>query len=444
MNVVYILLLGLLMQAVRSFAPHQGLGAAPGGTVLGAGFLLLTAYLVGTVFKRLGLPKLTGYLATGVVTGPAILDLVSERMLSDLSIFNGVATALIALSAGTELDFRELRPLLPTIRWMSATGITLTIGGLAMTVFFMRDSMPFMQGLDANQQLAIAIVLGITLAAQSPAVVVALRKELEAEGPLVRTVLGLVVMAELAIVLLYTLASAIAQTMLGGQASWMAVVGRIAWEIPGSLLVGILIGVVISPFMKLITSEGALFIATIGFLIAEVGRRIDFDILLVALAAGLYIRNFTPYGHRLHDDVEAASLPIFVTFFSVAGATLHLSALQALLAPVLIFTGVRAAISLSGAWLGATVAKAPSVVRKYAGFGTLPQAGLALSIAILFSSQFPQLGDSAAVLIFGVVTVNELVCPVIYRIALVRSGEAYKTGESEQLPLSESTAETGA
>jgi hypothetical protein len=98
--------------------------------------------------------------------------------------------------------------------------------------------------------------------------------------------------------------------------------------------------------------------------------------------------------------------------------------LRALIVPVVIMCSVRAGSYLAGARLGARIAGAPDSVRRYAGFGMLPQAGLALSLALLFVREFPKFGEDAGALVFGVVTLNELVCPVLYRLALLRSGEA--------------------
>ena len=424
MRILLIIVLGVLIQATQSFAPVQGLGSGPGAVVLGGGFLMLSAYLMGTLFKDLGLPKLTGYLITGVIAGPSVLDLVSNSMLADLRIFNGVATALIALTAGSELEFKTVKPLLRTVRWIALIGLLGTIGLLAGTIWLARDLLPFMRGLETFPMVFLGLTLAITLAAQSPAVVVALRKEVEADGPLSTTVLALVVVAEIAVVLLFAVFSSVAQAAFGAGGSWMQTAIRLAWEIPGSMVAGLLIGVLVAAVMRVVRNEGALFIVTVGFLIAEVGQRIGFDVLLVALAAGLYVRNATDLGHRLHEDVEAGSLPVFVTFFSVAGAGLHLSALFSLIVPVMLMCAVRAGGYLTGSWLGARIAGAPDVVRKYAGFGMLPQAGLALSLALLFVREFPQFGGDAAALVFGVVSMNELVCPVLYRIALLRSGEA--------------------
>lgn len=429
-QLLFLLLLGLLMHGARSYVPAAGIGQAPGGTVLGAGFLLLAAYLAGVLFKKLSLPKLTGYLICGVLAGPEVLGFISKGMLEDLKIFNGLATALIALSAGTELEIHALRPLFKTIRRITLVGILGTIAILSASVYLLAGMLPFTRGLEPLQLAMVSLVLGVVLAAQSPAVVVALRKEMEAEGPLTRTVLGLVVVAELVIVLLYTAFSAITKAVLGAGGSWSESAVHMAIEIPGSIVVGLVIGWVIAFFMRRVQNEGALFVVTLGFLIAEVGSRLGFDILLIALAAGIMVQNRTEMGHRLHDDVEAGSLPVYVTFFSVAGAALHLHALFSLFVPVLIFCSVRAASYLAGGYIGARMAGSPDVVRKYAGFGMLPQAGLALSLAILFSKQFPQLGDEASALVFGVVSVNELVSPVLYRWALSRSGEASSKAEA--------------
>ncbi len=440
-QLLFLLILGLLMQGARSYAPATDLGGSPGGTVLAAGFLLLAAYLSGMVFKRLSLPKLTGYLACGMIAGPEVLGFVTKSMLDDLKIFNGLATALIALSAGTELEIHALRPLFGAIRRIALVGILGTIAILSALVFLLRGSLPFMEGLSPVQIGVVSAILGVVLAAQSPAVVVALRKEMEAEGPLTRTVLGLVVVAEMTIVLLYTVFSAIGKGVLGGGGSWTESLIHMAVEIPGSIVVGAAVGWVIAFFMRRVQNEGALFIVTLGFLLAEVGSRLGFDVLLVALAAGVVVQNATDQGHRLHADVEAGSLPVYVTFFSVAGASLHLSALFSLIVPVLIFCLVRASSYLAGGYFGARLAGAPAVIRKYAGFGMLPQAGLALSLAILFSRQFPQLGDQASALVFGVVSVNELISPVLYRWALVRSGEASAKPEA---PLEQIAPEQGA
>jgi Kef-type K+ transport system membrane component KefB len=415
-----------LMHAAVSFAPQPGIGSSRPAVTLAAGFILVTALFAGNLFNRIGLPRLTGYLVLGLVVGPYAMGLINERVLADLRIFNGAAIALIALTAGAEMDFRSMRPLLRGVAWITGVAVLGTMAVLSVVAFLMRPLLPFTQGLSVVQMAGLAVVLGVTIAAQSPAVVVALRKETEADGPLSRTVLGVVVLSDLLVILMFALALAFARPLIGGATAESMSAWLVAWEILGSLAVGLVIGVLIAMFMRSVSSSGSLFVLLVGFLVAEVGQRIHLDPLLIALAAGMLVRNRTQFGERLHADIESASLPVYIGFFAVAGATIHLDALASVALPALIFVSVRTAGFLTGARIAGRIAGSPEVVRKYSGFGLLPQAGLALALALLFSRSFPQLGDEASALVFGIVALNELIAPVAYKWALVRSGEAGK------------------
>jgi len=286
--------------------------------------------------------------------------------------------------------------------------------------------------------VALAVVLGLTLSAKSPAVVVALRKETEADGPLTRTVLGVVVVADLLVIVLFALTSAAARGFLSGKPPEPMFAATLAWEIFGSGLAGILIGILIAVYLRTVQSSGALFVVILGFLVAEVGQRIRLDPLLIALSAGILIRNKTIYGDRLHAEIDAASLPVYIAFFAVAGATIHLDVLAVVGLPAMVLLVVRGAGFVFGTRLAGRIAGSPQVVRRYAGFGLLPQAGLALALALLFTRSFPQFGTEASALVFGIVGLNELIAPILYRWALVRSGESGKllipADETKPLP----------
>jgi Kef-type K+ transport system membrane component KefB len=424
MQVVLLLLLGGLMHAAQSFTPERGVGSFPAMTTLALGYLLLTAFLAGAVFKSIGLPRLTGYLATGIVVGPHGLGLVSSSTVDDLGIVNGIAIALIALTAGTEMHLRSLRPLFRSILFIAILPTVGTAVLLAAVVYLGRGYLPFLSELTSVQLMAVSGVLAVTLVAKSPAVVVALRDEMDADGPLMRTVLAVVVFGDLLVIVLFALVSSVAQSLLGGGADAMRAGLLLSWEIFGSGAVGLLVGGLLALYLKKVSGSGALFLLTVSFVVAEVGKRLSLDPLIVALAAGMLIRNTTDVGVRLNHEIEAAGLPVYIAFFSVAGATIHLDAL-ALVGPIATaLVLVRAAGFLVGARVAATFAGAPEVVRRYAGFGLLPQAGLALALAILFTRAFPDFGEGASALVFGVVAINEVVAPAVFRVALTKSGEA--------------------
>ncbi len=424
MNVLLVVLLGFMMQSVRSFNVGDASGSA--GTSLAFGYLLLTAYFAGHVFKQIGLPKLTGYIATGVVAGPDVLGLLTGHMVDSLKLVNGIAVALIALTAGSELELRSMRPLLRSIRWITCTAVLGTTLLLGITVWLARGLLPFMASMSSIEAFAVSAVLGVVMVAQSPAVVVALRNETGADGPLARTVLGVVVIADLVVIFMFAVVSSIAKAAMGGTSDTIETLGAVSWELIGSLAIGVAIGYVVSLYLRKVRSGAALFLLTTAFIIAEVGQRLHLDPLLLALAAGMLIRNATTAGDELHRQVEASSTPVYILFFAVAGANLHLDVLAVVGIPAMLFVIVRGSGLLWGARLGARLAGAPDAVVRYAGFGLLPQAGLALALSMLFAKTFPEFGADAGALTLGVVALNELLAPAMYRFALVRSGEAGK------------------
>jgi Kef-type K+ transport system membrane component KefB len=413
-----------LMIAARSF---QVAGASLGSaTALSVGYLLLSAYLLGYVAKQLRLPKLTGYLGAGLMAGASGLDLLPNAALDDLKIFTGVAVALIALTAGTELELKTMRPLARTILWLTLVAVIGTALLLAGATVLMSGFLPFMADLGPIEVVAIALVLGVVMSAQSPAVVVALRTEMAADGPVCRTVLGVVVIADLVVILLFAVTSTFATSVFGEGASAGSTLVHVAWELLGSFVAGAGIGMILAFYLRRVQQGTPMFVLMVCFVVAEVGARIGLDPLLVALSAGILIRNVTGQGEALHHAIEGSALPVYLVFFAVAGATIHLDVLLVVGLPALGFVLVRAFGFLGGARIATRISGAPDVVRRWVGFGLLPQAGLALALSMLFARTFPQFGADAGAMTLGVVALNELVAPVLYRWALVRSGEAGK------------------
>jgi Kef-type K+ transport system membrane component KefB len=319
---------------------------------------------------------------------------------------------------------------------------------LGLTAWLVRDSLPFLAPLGFGPTVAVAAMLGVAMAAQSPAVIVALRGELAAEGVVTRTVLGVVVLSDLLVIVCFALTSSFAQDQLaqGVQLGPLSE-STLAWEVFGSLATGIVVGGLIALYLRMFQTRGALTVVVLGFLLAEVGQRVHLDPLLIALAAGMFVRNATHLGERLLADIQSASMPVYVVFFAVAGAAVHLDVLPLLAPTIALFVAVRAVSLLGGAFAAASLAGAPPAVVRYAGFGLLPQAGLALAIALLVNRAFPSIGAEASALVFGVVAVNELLSPILFRFALTRSGEAGKqarpTASSAETPALEQSESLG-
>ncbi len=434
MAFITLLLIGALMHAVRSFLPD---GAPESGTTLitdtelAFGFVLLSALFAGRICVPFKTPKLTGYLLAGVIAGPYALVLLTNEMVADLSLINGVAICLIALTAGGELNFRRMKPLLAIIRSMTIWAVLGCSLVLTITLLLLRPMLPWLQGMDMLSALAICSMVGITLASQSPAVVMALLSETNADGPVSRVTLALVIVADLAVIVLYAVISSIAQALLGEMANPWHTAGVVAWELLGSIGIGVLVGMLLGLYINKVNQSVSLFVLMVCVVLAEAGKRAHLDPLIIALTAGLYIENATKIdASKLIHDLESAALPVFLVFFAIAGASLNLVALWAVAVPAIIIALVRGGALWAGGLFAARGKDVEPSVGAWTWTGLLPQAGLALALALIIQREFGPLGQHVSTLILAVVAINQLVGPILMRVGLVKAGEV---GKREQI-----------
>jgi len=439
MRALLLVVLALLMQAARQFAPVDLVGSGPAGITLSCGFLLLTAVLAGTLAAQIGLPRITAYLLAGALVGPEALDLVSPEMVDGLNLFRGLAVPFIALLAGAELHFPSQQPGLRGSISITVVSALVSIAAITGAAFAARGFLPFLDGLDTAGALLLCLLLALPLTASSPSVAVALRDDTDAEGPLIRSVMSVTVLTALLLIALTAVAVPVAIAVVADPGDALRPAGKLAWTLFGSLAFGVAAGFGVAALLRKVAAGGALFAIGLSFAAAELGPRIGLDPLVLALAAGLFLRNGTELGPRLLADMQPITLPVYVAFFAVAGATIPIASLPAVGAGALILVAARA-LGLNLGWrLGARVAGAPPHVGRLGGLGLLPQADLAVALAALVTSVFP--GAAVLPLIGAIVGIDALVGPVLFRIALMKSGEAGRRRTRAPEPVPELAAE---
>jgi Kef-type K+ transport system membrane component KefB len=148
-------------------------------------------------------------------------------------------------------------------------------------------------------------------------------------------------------------------------------------------------------------------------------------LILIAMAAGFHVHNFSRQGRRLLHALEANSLPVYAVFFALAGADLDIAVLKTawLVATAIILTRVFA-LWLSTD-LGARLAHDPPVLRQHAWLGFMAQAGVTLGIANIIKERFPIWGVQVAAIILAMIAGNQLVGPPAFRWALIHAGESH-------------------
>jgi Kef-type K+ transport system membrane component KefB len=421
--VVLVLLIGgaVLLEPLR--VPTEGV-IAPRSLFL-FGILLLTADTFGALAHDLGFPRLVGYLVAGLALGPSVLDVVPPGVLQDLSMMKQLAVGLIALLAGAELRMKDLVDRYRTIAWVLALQTAAVLLGLTVLILLLRPWVPFLQELEVPALLFVAFLFAAALTVNSPMVTLALLTETRADGPLAKTTLGVVLVADVVVIIIFTVAFSLAQASLGGAtATAPEILFRLLGEVVGSILAGALVGGVLTLYLRFVRRELVVFAVVVVFATAAAAQALHFELLLSLLVAGFLVENVAPVrAEPLVEMLHVMAVPVFVIFFAMAGADLRLQAFVALWPVVLTVALVRVGLVYAGSTAGARLGQADPVVTRYAWTGLVSQAGVALGLATIVADRLPRLGLAMQTMIVGIIAFNESVGPVLFRHGLDRAGE---------------------
>lgn len=419
---VNLLMITALAYGARSFVP-AGQTITGSGAALAFGFLLIAALQIGHLADRIRFPHLTGYLLCGLAFGPEVLRIVSPPMLADLALVKGTAVGLIALLAGCSLNLGRLRPALRAIASISLVSLVARACALWGLFFWIASLLPVTAEYSTLQRAAVALVCANVLAAFSPAVVIAVISETKATGPLSELVLSVVVIADLATVVLFAVTSSVARSAFPA-AQQSAGLTVLLQHIFGSIVVGIVVGAVLALYIRRVRMRTGLMVFALLFIVAEAGRVLHLDPLLVGLTAGMVIENASPVsGEEIVRAAQPVTLPIFAIFFAVVGAEIHIHAFMHVALFAAAAALVRAISIFAGSYTGALLGGVPRPTARLVPLGLLPQAGVAIALAVLVLNDFPPWGRVLGTVLLGSIVVNELVGPILFRLALARAGE---------------------
>lgn len=421
--VVLLLLVGgaLLLEPLR--VPTEGV-IAPRSLFL-FGILLLTADTFGALAHDLGIPRLVGYMLAGLALGPSVLEVVPPGVLQDLAMMKQLAVGLIALLAGAEFRIKDLRERYRAILWILALQTAAGLIGLTAVTLVLRPWIPFLEGLEATSLLFAAFLFAATLTVNSPMVTLAMLTETRSEGPLAKTTLGVVLLADVVVILIFTAAFSLAQASLGGAtAAAPEILLRLLREVVGSILAGALVGGVLTLYLRFVRRELVVFAVILVFATSAAAAALHFELLLSLLVAGFLVENVAPVrAEPLIHTLHQAAVPVFVIFFAMTGAELRVQEFAAFWPVVLALVGVRMAALYASGRLGGRWAGAEPPVTRYVWTGLVPQAGVALGLATIVADRLPAIGLAMQTLTVGVIALNQAIGPVLFRRGLERARE---------------------
>ncbi|HMG17758.1 MAG TPA: cation:proton antiporter, partial [Gemmatimonadales bacterium] len=359
------LALVFMMGLMALFQVLTRAGPLEARATLALGFLALAAHLGGELAKRFHLPRITGFLITGLVVGPAWLGLVRSDEVVALGFIADAAMALVAFTAGSQLTLEMLRRDRVMLARVSVATVLVPFGIVAAVTLSVSPWFPLTVNQPFGDALAVALVLGTIAAAASPTVTMALIDELDARGSMARAVLGVTIAKDLLVIALFALVIANAGLLTSAGAVDMAVAWTTLLRAAGSIAGGAALGFAVSRYMKLLSRDTPLVVVALAFLTAQAGASLGLETILIALTAGFYVVNFAPVeAARLRALLQRGSLPVYIVVFTVAGAGLQLDTLRELWPWVLLLVALRAlALRLGTRLAGASPSVPADMVR---------------------------------------------------------------------------------
>lgn len=425
--VVFALVLGASLTAPESDR------ALP--TVTAIGFLLLGGTLLSELLGTIGLPHLSGYLLAGIIGGPHVLHLVDHVTVERLSPINTLALALIALGGGAELRVSTVREVGRSVGWalllQSAVGlVVLSTAFLLLTRFI-----PFTRGLETPALISVALLWGTLAVSRSPSACLGVLSQTRAKGPLASCSLAHIMASDvLVVVLMACVIVAVRPLMSEGGGVSMSDLRELGHEIVGSVAVGTTLGLVLAAYQRLIGGNLVLVLFALGFGFTEFMTYIHIDPLLSFMTAGFVVQNLTLQGEKLLHAVDSTSSLVFTVFFATAGAHLDIPLLRRLWPIALALCSARAiTVAITSRW-SSRVANDPPVIRRWGWAPLISQAGLTLGLSVVIARTFPEFGEGFRSLAIASVALNEMVGPVLFKLALDRTGETQAAARGTHAP----------
>ncbi|MFC3616314.1 cation:proton antiporter [Lutimaribacter marinistellae] len=357
--------------------------------------------------RRTRLPRVTLLLACGLIAGGPGLDLIPATLKEIYPVVTVIALTMVAFLLGGELSIRTLRQHGRAIVVISlaVVMVTLLVVGLGLAAL--------------GVPVAAAVMIAAIATATDPAATYDVIRQTGSRGSFTRTLKGIVAIDDAWGVMVFALMVVTAQALTGA-GSGIEVLAEALAEIALSLLLGLAIGLPGALLTGRLSSGEPLRIEALGLVFLTAGLSLWFDLsyLIAGMTAGAVIVNFARHHTRAFREIEHLEWPFMIIFFILAGATLEAQMLWTV-GPVLVgYIVFRLLGRLLGGWLGATLAGVPQAERVWYGPALLPQAGVAIGMALIAGEVFPDHAAMITALSIGATVVFELAGPLVTERAL--------------------------
>jgi Kef-type K+ transport system membrane component KefB len=267
-------------------------------------------------------------------------------------------------------------------------------------------------------------MLGGVSAATDPAATSDVVRQERATGRFATNLLGIVAIDDAWGLLAFSVILTVAGMLTDGAAGAAILHGL--REAGGAILLGAAIGAPAAFLTGRVKPGEPTLIEALGivFLCAGLAMALDVSFLLTGMVCGAVVVNFAGHHDRPFMEIERIEWPFMLMFFVMAGASLDVSELSQVGPAGALYIVFRFLVRIGGGWLGGLLAGVPAVERRLTGLALMPQAGVAIGMALVAGERFPEYAEPLLAVTIASTIFFEVIGPILTQFALKRAAGA--------------------
>ncbi len=386
-------------------------------TILSLGIVLVGGLAAEKVVSRYNVPAITSYILLGILLGPHVFHLTGDELLGASELLSNIVLGFIAFNIGENFSAKSFRRigksvlvislLAAIIPWLLVTLGTYTLG---------------------KQPLYVALLYGAIAAATAPTATMMVIRQYRAKGYFTDLLLGVVAIDDAWGIMAFSISLAVAENLQINGFAEVALTGvaiKAMVEILLSIVMGASFALVLYRLSRRIRERDDMLVFMLGAVLLNTGFAMSLHLspLLANMALGACLVNIDAMSFRFFEPIKTVDWPLYILFYVLAGANLDVTLLASIGLVGIVYLFFRTAGKFSGAFFGALAAGDSSVVKNYMGLALMPQAGVAIGLAMIARAEFPAIGSTLFTTIAATTVILEILGPVATRHALAKAGD---------------------
>jgi Kef-type K+ transport system membrane component KefB len=386
-------------------------------TILCLGIILVGALVAEKIVSYLKIPAITSYILLGILLGPYVLNVTGEGLMASSELFSNIVLGFIAFHIGKNFSLENFRRIGKTVLSIS---LSETLGAwvcVTTGIYFL-----------AGQPFHISLVFGAIAAATAPATTMMVIRQYKARGLFTDVLLGTVAIDDAWGIMIFSVSLAIAQIVQLGQFSEliiMFVTIKAAGKIFLSMILGLVMAFLVSKISVYLKRREDVLTFILGAILINTGIALYFHMspLLSNMFFGAVLVNIEKTSFRFFDSINDVDWPLYIMFYVLAGAHLEIGLIPTLGIIGSVYIILRVVGKVGGVYVGSTIAGADSKIKNYMGIALMPQAGVALGLAMLAKVNLPHTGGTILNTIIATTVIYEILGPIATRYSLAKAGD---------------------